>query len=157
MAYQLQRIQQLECDIDTAWKFFSSPYNLSRITPREMNFVVLTELNEESIYEGMVIDYTVSPLLGISMKWKTKIIQVDEGRSFTDFQQKGPYKRWNHFHEFIPNEKGVLIKDTVDYALPFGFIGAIVHSLIVRKKLQSVFDFRSQVLEELFNTQKEKI
>jgi len=157
MAYQLQRAQQLQCDLDTAWNFFSSPHNLSHITPKEMNFVVRTKLSEESIYEGMIIDYTVSPLLGIPMRWKTKIIQVDEGRSFTDFQQKGPYKLWNHFHEFIPNEKGVLIKDTVDYELPLGPIGAIVHSLIVRKKLLRIFDFRYQVLEELFNAQKEKI
>lgn len=121
-----------------------------------MNFVVRSELNEESIYVGMIIDYTISPLLGIPMRWKTKIIQVDDGRSFTDFQQEGPYKLWNHFHEFIPNEKGVLIKDKVDYELPLGFIGTIVHSLIVRKKLQRIFEFRHQILEELFNTKKEK-
>ena len=37
------------------------------------------------------------------------------------FSRKGPYKLWNHFHEFIPNKEGVLMKDTVDYELPFGF------------------------------------
>lgn len=151
MSYRLNRTQQLHCNIDTAWKFFSSPYNLAHITPKEMQFLVLSDLPDERIYEGMVIDYKVSPLLGIPMRWRTRISQVNEGRSFTDLQEKGPYKRWNHFHEFIPNEQGVLVKDTVDYELPLGFLGQIAHKVMVRKKLQHIFDYRYQVLEDLFN------
>lgn len=151
MSYRLNRAQQLHCNIDTAWKFFSSPYNLAHITPKEMQFLVLSDLPDERIYDGMVIDYKVSPLLGIPMRWRTRITQVNEGRSFTDVQEKGPYKRWNHFHEFIPNEQGVLVKDTVDYELPLGFLGQIAHKVMVRKKLQHIFDYRYQVLEDLFN------
>ena len=154
MPYQLHRIHQLNCDLVTAWKFFSSPHNLSHITPKEMKFTVQSNLPEESIYAGMIINYKVSPLLGIPMLWQTRITQVDEGNSFTDIQQRGPYKLWNHFHEFIPNKYGVLMKDTVDYELPWGLIGSIVHSLLVRKKLNNIFDYRYQVLETLFNTQK---
>lgn len=151
MSYRLSRSQQLHCDGDTAWKFFSSPYNLSRITPQDMKFLVLTELPDEPIYEGMTIDYKVTPLLGIPMRWRTRITQVDAGKSFTDFQEKGPYKLWNHFHEFIPNEQGVLIKDTVDYELPMGFLGKIAHTVMVQKKLQHIFDYRHRVLAQLFN------
>ena len=100
-----------------------------------------------------MIDYTVSPFLGIPLKWQTKVTQVDTLKSFTDFQQKGPYKYWNHFHEFIPNEDGVLMKDTVDYELSFGFLGNIAHALLVKKKLESIFDFRYKVLEQKFNKQ----
>ena len=151
MKFQLYREQQLNCDIETAWEFFSNPHNLSKITPKDMNFVVLTDLPSTKIYEGMEIDYKLSPLLNIPMKWKTRITQVDELKSFTDFQLKGPYKLWNHFHEFIPNENGVLVKDTVDYELPLGFLGKIAHSLFVRSKLESIFKHRFQVLEEKFN------
>lgn len=151
MRYQLKTDQQLNCDIKTAWEFFSSPYNLSRITPKEMNFVVKTEIKEDEIYEGMEIDYTVSPILNIPMKWKTIITEVDYQKSFTDFQKEGPYKYWNHQHVFIPNEKGVLMKDTVDYELPFGILGRIAHKVFVKKKLASIFDYRFKVLEERFN------
>ena len=102
----------------------------------------------------MIIDYTVSPIMKIPMKWKTKITQVNLKKSFTDFQEKGPYKYWNHFHEFIPNEKGVLIKDTVDYELPMGILGDIAHRVFVKKKLENIFSFRKEVLEKLFNTNK---
>ncbi|MFV0155254.1 SRPBCC family protein [Empedobacter sp.] len=151
MKYRLYREQQLYCDIDTAWRFFSSPMNLSEITPKDMAFTVLSEDQDQPIFEGMLINYSVSPLLGIPLKWQTKIIQVEHQKSFTDFQQKGPYKYWKHFHEFIPNEKGILMKDTVEYELPFGVLGNIVHSLLVKKKLNKIFDYRQHVLKKLFN------
>lgn len=151
MKYQLYREQQLNCDQETAWKFFSSPNNLAKITPKDMGFTVLSNLDDQPIKVGMVIDYTVSPLFGIPLRWKTKIIQVDYLNSFTDFQEKGPYKLWHHHHQFIPNEKGILMKDTVDYELPFGILGRIVHSLIVKNKVKAIFDYRYQVLEKMFN------
>lgn len=151
MIHKIYREQQLNCDIATAWKFFSSANNLSEITPKDMNFIVLTKMTDDEIFEGMIIDYYVSPILGIKMKWKTEITQVDFQKSFTDFQKKGPYKLWNHHHEFIVNEEGVLMKDTVDYELPLGFLGEIVHTIFVRKKLEHVFSYRYKVLEERFN------
>ncbi|WCM41498.1 SRPBCC family protein [Flavobacterium sp. CBA20B-1] len=150
MRYQLKRTQQLYCDIETAWQFFSSPHNLAVITPKEMGFDVLTALNGESIYVGQEIAYKITPLLNIPMRWTTLITQVDEGKSFTDFQKKGPYKYWNHFHEFIPNEEGVFMNDTVDYELPLGPIGNIAHKLMVQKKLEHIFNYRYKVLEKLF-------
>lgn len=153
MRYQLYREQQLNCDRETAWMFFSSPNNLAKITPKDMGFTVLSGFNDDdAIYEGMLIDYTVSPLFGVPLKWQTKIIQVDYLVSFTDFQEKGPYKLWHHRHEFLSNEKGVLMKDTVDYELPFGFLGTIVHVLLVKNKVKSIFDYRHQVLEKMFNS-----
>ncbi|WP_379963796.1 hypothetical protein [Epilithonimonas sp. UC225_85] len=154
MIHRLYKEQQLNCDIETAWNFFSAANNLSVITPPEMKFTVLTKLKNDEIFEGMIIDYTVSPLFNIPMKWQTEITHVDFQKSFTDFQQKGPYRLWNHFHEFIPTDDGVLIKDTVDYELPLGFLGDIAHQLFVKKKLENIFDFRHEVLEVMFNNHK---
>lgn len=151
MKHRLYREQQLNCNIETAWKFFSAANNLSEITPKEMKFTVLTQFENDEIFEGMTIDYFVSPLLGIKMKWKTEIIQVDFQKSFTDFQKKGPYKLWHHHHEFIENENGVLMKDTVDYELPLGFLGEIAHTILVKKKLEDIFNYRYQILEDRFN------
>ncbi|VXB34266.1 MULTISPECIES: SRPBCC family protein [Chryseobacterium] len=151
MVHQLKRQQQLNCDIKTAWKFFSSANNLSEITPKDMNFVVRTQLSDDEIYRGMLIDYYVSPLFGIKLNWQTEITEVNFEKSFTDFQKKGPFKLWNHFHEFILNDKGVLMIDTVSYELPFGFLGEIAHSVMVKKKLEHIFDYRFKILEETFN------
>ncbi|WP_443938883.1 SRPBCC family protein [Pedobacter sp. MW01-1-1] len=151
MRYQLYREQQLNCDLETAWSFFSSPKNLSKITPKNMGFVVLSKNLGAQIAPGDVIDYLVSPVLSIPMKWQTLITQVDYHKSFTDFQQKGPYRYWKHDHEFLPNSEGVLMKDTVEYELPFGFLGKMAHGLFVKNKLRTIFNYRYVILEELFN------
>ncbi|AIL46676.1 SRPBCC family protein [Elizabethkingia anophelis] len=151
MRYHLYREQQLNCNIEEVWNFFSSPLNLSKITPQDMKFTVLSDLKNTPIYEGMEIDYLVSPVLGIPLKWKTKITQVNYQKSFTDLQAKGPYRYWNHYHEFIENDKGVLMKDSVDYELPFGLLGKLAHSLFVHKRLKSIFEFRYNFLEGYFN------
>ncbi len=116
-----------------------------------MKFTVLSDLKNTPIYEGMEIDYLVSPVLGIPLKWKTSITQVNYQKSFTDLQAKGPYRYWNHYHEFIENDKGVLMKDSVDYELPFGLLGKLAHSLFVHKRLKSIFEFRYNFLEGYFN------
>lgn len=155
MIYLLQREQQLNCDMETAWNFFSSPHNLAKITPDNMNFIIVNEVPDVPIYEGMIIDYKISPLFGITMKWRTKIKTVRHHVSFTDQQLKGPYKQWIHSHEFIPNEHGILMKDIVQYEMPYGFIGRLVHSLIIYKKLKRIFNYRYDVLEKKFNTEKQ--
>lgn len=154
MKHQLYREKQLNCDIETAWHFCSSPINLSKITPKDMSFTILTDYDDNTIFEGMIIDYNVSPLLNIPLKWRTRISQVESNKVFTAFQEKGPYKYWNHFHEFIPDKNGVFMKDTVDYELPLEGVGTVAHRFFVKKKLAHIFDFHYSVLEELFNQAK---
>ncbi len=148
--YQYTAEQFLPISIRKAWIFFSSPKNLSVITPPEMDFKILTQLDDKEIYNGMLIDYTVKPLFGIPMHWQTKIIDVKPLEVFADTQLKGPYKLWHHTHTFIEKDGGVLMTDVVNYELPFGILGDWVHSLIVRKKIESIFAYRKQVLEKLF-------
>jgi len=148
--YQYTAEQFLPISIRKAWDFFSSPKNLSVITPPEMDFKILTALDDKEIYDGMLIDYTVKPLLGVPMHWQTKIINVKPLEVFADTQLKGPYKLWHHTHTFVEKDGGVLMKDVVRYELPFGLLGDWVHSLIVRKKIAFIFAYRKQVLEKLF-------
>ncbi len=150
MRYQIIREQQLNCDIHTAWEFFSSPENLSRITPPDMKFKIVGELPGKHIYPDMEITYTLSPLLHVPLKWITRITQVDFHKSFTDFQVKGPYSYWNHHHEFFTNEQGILMRDTVDYELPFGLIGQWVHAWVVKRKLEDLFNYRRMVIKKIF-------
>ena len=142
--------QFLPISTDKAWDFFSSPKNLAVITPPSMDFRILTTLDEKGIYEGMLIDYRVKPLLGIPMKWQTRISEVSDKFSFTDEQLKGPYKIWRHTHTFIPKENGVLMKDIVHYQLPLGWLGRLAEKLIVRDKIKTIFNYRTRVLNQIF-------
>ncbi|WP_411273440.1 SRPBCC family protein [Daejeonella sp.] len=150
MIYTFNSEHFLKTDIATAWDFFSSAKNLARITPPEMAFKIHTQLENMEVYEGMIIDYTVSPLLGIALKWQTEICQVDKPNLFTDRQLKGPYSLWEHTHRFTEKDNGVLMQDEVKYKLPLGIIGDLAHNLLVREKIKKIFDFREEALNKLF-------
>jgi len=152
--YILEKQQLLSTDLDSAWKFFSDPGNLPVLTPPEMDFNVLTNLeNVDEIYDGMLIDYTVKPLFGIKMRWQTRIAKVNKPEMFIDTQLKGPYKKWVHTHTFHQTESGILMKDHVLYKLPFGWIGNLANKMLIRKKLEYIFDYRRIVLEKLFKNE----
>ncbi len=148
--HQFKVVQFLPIDKRKAWEFFSSPENLSIITPPEMDFKILSKLNQEGIYEGMKIDYTVKPLWGITVRWQTEIIKVQKNNYFTDIQLKGPYKTWEHTHTFSEVPGGVLMYDVVKYKLPLGFIGNAMNSILIKRKINSIFDYRKKKLETLF-------
>jgi ligand-binding SRPBCC domain-containing protein len=100
----------------------------------------------------MLIEYKVSPLFKIPLHWKTEIAKVDKPHSFMDRQLSGPYKLWEHTHIFVEKEKGILMKDSVKYQLPFGIIGQLAHAIIVHKKLSHIFAYRKQILNQIFNS-----
>ncbi|MDO7614786.1 MAG: SRPBCC family protein [Crocinitomicaceae bacterium] len=145
--YQLKRTQFIKTDLKTAWDFFSSPGNLKKITPEYMGFDVKTDLPDK-MYEGLMIEYTVKPLLGIPMNWITEIKTVKELEFFVDEQRKGPYKIWHHEHHFKEVDGGVEMTDIVSYELPLGILGRIMHPFLVQKKLEEIFDFRFKAVEQ---------
>ena len=141
---------ELPTDIGTAWAFFSDPRNLARITPPHMGFVIHTPLPSKA-YSGLVIEYTVRPLLGIPLRWVTEITHFDEGRMFVDEQRFGPYAFWHHQHLFKETEKGVMMTDIVHYRAPFGVLGTMADAFFIRKQIEGIFAFRSKVINEMFN------
>lgn len=149
--YRLHTIQDLPISKDQAWDFLSNPKNLKTITPDYMGFNILTGADRK-MFPGQIIQYIVTPVAGIPTKWVTEITHVKEGEYFVDEQRFGPYALWHHKHfiESIPG--GVRMEDIVDYKLPFGVLGQLVHPILVKPKLKEIFEYRKQKLIELFGT-----
>lgn len=135
--------------MEQAWEFLSNPANLEKITPPDMKFKILSTL-EGKMYAGQIINYIVQPFPMVRLRWTTEISQVEQGSYFVDEQRFGPYAFWHHKHFIRPVDGGVEMMDVVDYALPFGPLGRLVHWLFVRQKLQNIFDFRFQWFAETF-------
>jgi ligand-binding SRPBCC domain-containing protein len=144
----LERTQFLPVPPDEAFRFFDRPENLADITPAELGFRILTP-SPIAMKEGALIDYTIR-VLGIPVRWTTLITQYDPPRGFVDQQLKGPYSFWHHTHAFRAVKGGTEMTDTVQYLLPFGPIGSLVHSLAVRRKLEAIFEHRSRVIAGRF-------
>ena len=147
--YTLKREQFLPIGVEEAWDYFSSPRNLSEITPEKLDFEIISELDDK-MYPGMIIKYFVKPLLGIKLRWVTEITHVKEYEYFVDEQRVGPYKLWHHQHRFIETDGGVLMQDEVNYALPFGPLGQFLHSIMIKSDLNYIFEFRSKVIKTIF-------
>ena len=147
--YTLEKSQKISRDIAHVFDFFSKPGNLSDITPKKMNFSILTPSPIE-MKETAVIDYTVK-ILGIPIRWRTIITKYDPPNIFIDQQLKGPYSMWHHTHSFKSiAENETLIMDTVHYCVPFGIIGRILHKLFIRRDLENIFLYREKRIKQIF-------
>lgn len=142
--------QKIPASIDTVWEFMSIPRSLEKITPPSVRMQTIEEPDSEKMYAGQLIKYKMYPLLGIRMNWVTEITQVKEKEYFVDTQPFGPYTYWHHKHFFQSIEGGVLMTDIIDYKIPPGFVGNIINTLVVRKKLNEIFKYRYKAIEELF-------
>jgi len=149
--HTLIRKQTLNTDIDQAWEFFSSPENLDLLTPKNMGFKITTPRPLPKMFQGQLIDYKVAPLLGIPLKWKTKITEVKNHEYFVDEQLKGPYKYWRHLHTFKTVDGKILMGDHLEYALPMGFLGSIAQALYVKNRIEEIFDYRYEKVDSIFN------
>jgi ligand-binding SRPBCC domain-containing protein len=147
--YTIERTQRLPVSLETAWKFFQNPANLSTITPDYMGFNILSDV-PESMYPGLFIHYKVSPLFGIKMNWTTEITQVKHLHYFVDEQRVGPYAIWHHEHHFKEIEGGVEMLYRINYKLPLGILGNLVHPFLVKSKLEEIFDYRFSKTEQIF-------
>ncbi len=83
--YTLHTKQKLPISIDKAWDFFSDPKNLKIITPNYMSFKTLSG-DDRKMFPGQIIQYIVTPILKIPVKWVTEITHVQDKTYFVDEQ-----------------------------------------------------------------------
>ena len=148
--HHLHASQVVARPLDEVFAFFERPENLARITPPGMGFDRLSDDTE--MRAGLEIDYRIRPLLGIPMRWRTRIDAYDPPNGFADVQLRGPYRRWEHEHAFRPVPGGTLIEDHVAYELPLGPLGSLAHRLAVRSQLLEIFRHRARTIEAIFAT-----
>ncbi|NJD09458.1 MAG: SRPBCC family protein [Gemmatimonadetes bacterium] len=145
--HRLERSQRIERPLEAVFAFFSNAANLEAITPRFLRFRILTPAPIE-MRAGARIDYQLA-LFGVRLRWVTRITVWEPGRRFVDEQESGPYALWRHTHSFRADGTATIMSDVVEYALPFGPLGALVHALFVRRTVGRIFDYRSEVITRL--------
>lgn len=85
--------------------------------------------------------------VGVPVRWLIEHRDYVAGRQFRDVQLSGPFARWSHLHRFDPGpDAGTSrLTDAIDYALPFGVIGAIGGGAVARRELERLFRYRHAV------------
>ncbi len=145
----LIRITMINKSLNQVFDFFSKAENLNLITPAVLDFRILTKLPVE-MKKGALIDYKIN-LRGMSFNWRSEITEWKPPYFFEDTQNKGPYRVWIHEHKFEDIGGTTRMTDIVNYLSPGGILEFIPHNLIVKKKVESIFDYREKVFRKIFS------
>jgi len=148
--HELEYEQWVNRGQEEVFAFFSDPYNLEKITPPFLNFRVL-DTSTTALGEGTRMRYRLL-LHGVPVGWQSRIDAWDPPRRFVDVQTKGPYACWEHTHEFEAHAGGTIVRDRVRYAVPLGVLGDVAAGWLVKRDLESIFEFRRQKMAELFGS-----
>jgi len=145
--HELVTEQRLSRAPDQVFPFFADPANLERLTPAFLHFHVLGASTPQ-LGTGTLINYALR-LHGLPLRWQSRIESWEPNRKFVDLQTRGPYALWHHTHEFEPDGDGTVVRERVRYRLPLGALGDLLGGWMVRRDLETIFDFRRRRIQEL--------
>ena len=133
------------------WNFFSRPENLEKLTPPDVKFEISSPVAGVEMYEGMVIQYRVTPFPGFSTDWVTEITQIKHHQHFIDDQRVGPFALWHHQHHFRAlDDRTTEMTDILHYQAPLGILGTIADRLFVHQQVKQIFSAREVAIARLF-------
>ena len=140
----------LNYSIDKVFDFFSDAGNLDILTPKWLNFNILTDM-PISISKGTQIEYKLK-YRGVPIRWTSNINEWEPPYFFIDEQIKGPYRKWIHFHNFQSKDSGTLVTDTVFYKIIGNKqIDGFLDFLIIKSDLDRIFDYRIKTIRTIFS------
>ncbi len=100
------------------------------------------------------ISFRLIPFLPFRGQWIAEIIEYEPLSHFVDRQSSGPMRQWRHRHSFRREVRdgveGTIVRDEVDYRLPFGVLGSIADVLFVERMMRHTFATRQGQLESFF-------
>ena len=146
--YVLEREQTLARPIEEVFGFFEDAFNLESITPDFLRFRVLTPAPIE-MAAGTRLEYKLR-LFGLPVRWRTLISEYEPVHGFRDRQASGPFRLWDHRHTFEAVPGGTRVRDRVDYEMPFGPLGRLVHAVFIGRVVRRIFDYRAEQMQRRF-------
>jgi ligand-binding SRPBCC domain-containing protein len=144
----LERTTIINRPCHEVFDFFSKAENLQKITPHDLSFKIIMGGSLE-MKKGTLINYRIK-IFGIPLQWQTLISEWNPPYSFADTQLKGPYARWLHTHRFHEENGRTTMHDRIEYRSRGWIFEPLLESLIVKRKLKKIFDYRQKTCETLF-------
>jgi ligand-binding SRPBCC domain-containing protein len=101
----------------------------------------------------IVVSVKLFPPLPIRTEWVARIVEYEKDHHFADVQARGPFRRWEHRHEFEAREQrgqeGTVVRDVLDYDVGLGVLGEVAEKLLVGPQMARTFEHRQRTLEAL--------
>jgi ligand-binding SRPBCC domain-containing protein len=171
MRHTFESTQWLPYSVEQVFAFFANPENLPRLMPKwqrarieEATFAPTPPRPASTLGERfpgiaagpgtkMTISFRPIPFSPIRVPWDAEIIEFAWNDHFCDVQHRGPFAYWNHCHHIAAELRdgipGTIVRDRVEYELPFGWLGELAHTVALRRQIASIFDYRHRRTTEL--------
>ena len=125
------------------FRWHARPGALERLTPPWERVAVLERRGGIEDGGRVVLRMGSGPL---AMRWVAEHQDYIEGEQFRDVQVAGPFARWEHTHRVTPVDIDTCcLEDHIEYAMPYGALGALLGGQLVRRRLARLFDYRHRV------------
>lgn len=86
---------------------------------------------------------------GVRQRFMVEVIEFDRPRLFVDEMRQGAFKSFKHIHEFIEQDGGTLMLDTLIWTAPLGILGRMVDKLLIERHMTQLVSERNRKLKEL--------
>jgi ligand-binding SRPBCC domain-containing protein len=169
MRHHFRAEQWLPFPIELVFAFFANPENLPRLMPKWQRARIEEAMfapppprpagtpQYRAIAAGagtkMTISFRPFPYSPLRVPWDAEITEFVWNDHFCDTQGRGPFAFWRHCHSLRVEERdgvtGTLLRDEVEYELPFGALGEIAHTLGGAWQIRSIFAYRQKRTAEL--------
>ena len=175
MRHHFQAEQWLPFPVEQIFLFFANPDNLPRLMPpwqrAKIEEASITapparlsslQMPARSIAAGagtrMTISFRPFPFSPVRASWDAEITEFVWDEHFCDVQHRGPFAFWRHCHRMQAETRanasgepvvGSLLRDAIEYELPFGVLGDLAQRLVIKRQLASTFAYRQRRTAEL--------
>jgi ligand-binding SRPBCC domain-containing protein len=164
MTQQLRFEQWVPVPLPLVFRFFSDPRNLPRLMPPRLGAELVRialvpppgaarEGGEAGAGTEILVSVKLLPPLPIRTQWLARIVEYERDHHFADIQVRGPFRRWEHRHEFDAElragREGTVVRDLLEYDVGLGVLGEAAEKLFVGRQMARTFAHRQRTLEAL--------
>jgi uncharacterized protein (TIGR01777 family) len=137
------RRSRLDAPAAEVFHWHARPGALERLTPPWERLRVMERTGGIEDGARVVLRMGRGPL---AVRWTAEHRDYVDGEQFRDVQRSGPFAHWEHTHRMTPDGPAACrLEDRIEYALPFGALGALLAGGATRRRLARVFAYRHRI------------
>lgn len=104
-------------------------------TAKHINEKVFTGKKSGKIALGEIVTFE-EKYFGLTQKLTVKVTEFEKPFRFTDEMIEGNFKSFKHIHEFVSENGGTRLRDTLIWSSPFGVLGRVADELLLKNHLR---------------------
>ncbi|NOX34678.1 MAG: TIGR01777 family protein [Deltaproteobacteria bacterium] len=136
---------KINVPVEKVFAWHESKGAISRLTPPWAPLKMIDHKGR-GIQKGVKVVFRLR-IFNIPMTWEAEHTDYQENKFFKDRQVKGPFAKWEHTHNFIPDGRASsIMEDKVEFKLPLGFLSRPFYFFAL-KEFERMFSYRHRVLK----------